>query len=163
MFRMMISHIGSHGSVVRALLLTSERLPVLIQVVRFCPSDISAPTLLNLRKPNQLLPVAVVACLREDNSFCCWDQYLGESGTLVLLTGQAFFCQSPVASTWPWAGLSRDHFIQHLLILESATSLNKVLLTSNCWKYFQLLFRYQKYCLMFMLSYIFMYMVHTHS
>ena len=45
MFRIMISQIGSHGSVVRALRLISERLPVLIQPVRFCPSGISAPTL----------------------------------------------------------------------------------------------------------------------
>ena len=46
-----------------------------------------------------------------------------KSGTLILVESslRAFFCQSPVASTWPWAGLSRDHFIQHRLILESAT------------------------------------------
>ena len=71
-----------------------------------------------------------------------------KSLTVEYRSGRAFFCQSPVASTWPWAGLSRDHFIPHLLILESATLLNKVLLTSNGWKNFQLLFRYQKYHLM---------------
>ena len=31
---------------------------------------------------------ADAACLQEDNFFCCWDQYLGKSGTLVELTGR---------------------------------------------------------------------------
>jgi hypothetical protein len=35
----------------------------------------------------------------------------------------------------PWAGLSRDDYIQHLILLESATFLNKLLLTRNGWKF----------------------------
>jgi hypothetical protein len=45
MFHIMLSEICSRGSMVRALRLTSERLPVLIQTARFCPSGTSAPTL----------------------------------------------------------------------------------------------------------------------
>ncbi len=36
--------------------------------------------------------------------------------------------------------LSSDHFILHLLILQSATLLNKVLLTCNCWRFLQTAF-----------------------
>ncbi len=45
MFRIMSCQICSHGSVVRALWLISERLPVLIQTVCFCPKGLCAPTL----------------------------------------------------------------------------------------------------------------------
>ena len=45
MFHKMLSEICSRGSMVRAVRLKSERLPVLIQTVRFCPSGTSAPTL----------------------------------------------------------------------------------------------------------------------
>ena len=76
-----------------------------------------------------------------------------KSGTLVLVPGRAFFCQSPVVSARPLAGLSRDHFIPRLLILQSATLLNKLLLTSNgwmaLWGTFGLLFRYHFHHVMF--------------
>ena len=45
MFHIMLSEICSRGSMVRALRFKSERLPVLIQAARFCPSGTSAPTL----------------------------------------------------------------------------------------------------------------------
>ena len=45
MFRDMLSQICRHGSVVRAVRFLSERLPVLIQTARFCPSCTSVPTL----------------------------------------------------------------------------------------------------------------------
>ena len=45
MFHIMLSEICSRGSMVRALRFKSERLPVLIQTARFCPSGTSAPTL----------------------------------------------------------------------------------------------------------------------
>ena len=44
MFQIMLSEICSRGSMVRALRFISERLPVLIQTARFCPSGTSAPT-----------------------------------------------------------------------------------------------------------------------
>ena len=45
MVRQMLSQICSRGSVVRAVRFVSERLLVLIQTARFCPSGTSAPTL----------------------------------------------------------------------------------------------------------------------
>ena len=45
MFQEMLSQICSRGSVVRAVRFVSERLLVLIQTARFCPSGTSAPTL----------------------------------------------------------------------------------------------------------------------
>ena len=45
MFQEMLSQICSRGSVVRAVRFLSERLLVLIQTARFCPSGTSAPTL----------------------------------------------------------------------------------------------------------------------
>ncbi len=61
-----------------------------------------------------------------DNSYFRYAVWTGttvyKGGTLVLISGRAFFCQSPVASTWPQAGLSRDHYIiPRLLIFQSAT------------------------------------------
>ena len=41
----MLSQICSHGSAVRVVRFLSERLLVLIQTARFCPSGTSAPTL----------------------------------------------------------------------------------------------------------------------
>jgi hypothetical protein len=51
---------------------------------------------------------------------------LGPSGTLILLTFRPLIFQFSIASNRPWAGFSRDHYIQRLLILRSATLLNKV-------------------------------------
>ena len=88
------------------------------------------------------------AVLRGSRDWHCPRPTVYKSGTLVLLPGRAFFCQSPVASTWPLAGLSRDHFIPHLLILQSATLLNKVLLTCNAGEIFGSQFRYDFHRLM---------------
>ena len=88
------------------------------------------------------------AVLRGSRDWHCPRPTVYKSGTLVLTSGRAFFCQSPVASTWPLAGLSRDHFIPHLLILQSATLLNKVLLTCNAWTMFRRRFRYEIHRLM---------------
>ncbi len=57
------------GSVVRALLFTSERLPVLIQTVCFCSSGKGASIPLNLLNPNHHFPSAIIDCLREAKSF----------------------------------------------------------------------------------------------
>ena len=65
MFCIMLCRICSCGSVVRVLHLISERLPVLIQAVCFAQAAYARQPFLNLRKPNPLLPVVVVACLRE--------------------------------------------------------------------------------------------------
>ena len=65
MFRIMLCRICSCGSVVRVLHLISERLPVQIQAVCFALVAYARQPFLNLRKPNPLLPVVVVACLRE--------------------------------------------------------------------------------------------------
>ena len=61
--------ISSCGSVVRALRLISVRLPIQVQPVCFCPSGVSAPALLNLRKPNPLLRHGGLP--PRDNSFFC--------------------------------------------------------------------------------------------
>ena len=45
MVRQMLSQMCSHGSLVRAVRFVIERLRVLIQTARFCPSGTSAPTL----------------------------------------------------------------------------------------------------------------------
>ncbi len=69
MIRTLICQICILGSVFRALHFVSERLPVLIQTVRFCPSGKGAPTLFNLRNPNHLFPRAIIDCLRDAKSF----------------------------------------------------------------------------------------------
>jgi hypothetical protein len=74
---------------VRVLRLISVRLPVQIQLVCFCPSGVSAPALLNLRKPNQLLPVTMVACLLETTP-----SFAGLQGLFAGLQGQ--LCESGV-------------------------------------------------------------------
>ena len=51
MFQQMLSQICSCGSVVRAVRFLSERLLVLIQTARFCPSGTSAPTWAAGRQP----------------------------------------------------------------------------------------------------------------
>ncbi len=59
------------GSVVRALRLVSEKLPVLIQTVCFCSSGKGAPILFKSLEPNlkHLVPSAIIDCLREAESF----------------------------------------------------------------------------------------------
>ena len=143
LFRIMSSQIHSLGSMVRALRFVSERLPVLIQEVRFCPSGVSAPTLFKSSETKLALTGRRGGCLREDNSYCCWDRNWGKGLTVILVSGRAFFCQSPVASTWPLAGLSRDHFIPRLLIssLQSATLLFRLLLSCNGWRFLRVRFR----------------------
>ncbi len=54
MFHIMLCRICSRGSVVRVLRFISERLPVLIQAVCFCPSGLCAPTLF---KPSETKPI----------------------------------------------------------------------------------------------------------
>jgi hypothetical protein len=113
MFRVMICRICqcSCGSVVRVLHLISERLPVLIQVVCFCPIGLCAPWP-TLFKSLETKPALTSrrgdrdgGLPPRDNSayfqYAAWTGttvYKGE--TLVLPTGRAFrvFCQSPVRS-----------------------------------------------------------------
>ena len=58
MVRQMLSQMCSHGSAVRAVRFVSERLLVLIQTARFCPSHggTSAPTLFKSSETKPSLP-----------------------------------------------------------------------------------------------------------
>ncbi len=142
MFCTMICRICSRGSVVRALRLTSERLPVLIQVVcfKFCPSGLCAPTLF---KSSETKP-ALGTCRRgglpsRDNSYCWysvldWDYSVQSpiipNGQIVDRTSVLLPISSHFNLAIGWAltwepGISRDHYILCLLILQSATLLIK--------------------------------------
>ena len=85
--------------------LNSERLPVLIQAVCFCPIGLCAPTLFKSSETKPALTRRRGGLPPRDNSYFQFAAWTGttvyKGGTLVLLTGRAFFCQSPVASTWP--------------------------------------------------------------
>ncbi len=101
--------IRSRGSVVRALCLISGRLPVLIQVVCFCPSGLCAPTLLKSSETKPALTSRCGGLHPRDNSYCWysvldWDYSVQRFINLMvkLVSGWVFFCQSPVASTWPY-------------------------------------------------------------
>jgi len=75
MFRIMLCRIWSCGSVVRALRLISERLPVLIQAVRFCPSGLCAPTLFKSSETKPALTSRRGGLPPRDNSYC-WNSVL---------------------------------------------------------------------------------------
>ena len=75
MFRIMLCRICSCGSVVRALRLISERLPVLIQAVCFCPSGLCAPTLFKSSETKPALTRRRGGLHPRDNSYC-WNSVL---------------------------------------------------------------------------------------
>ena len=95
MVQQMLSQIGSHGSVVKALRFISERLPVLTQAACFCPSGVSAPTLFKSSETKPALTSRRGGCLREDNSYFCWDQFWGKDLTGILSTRCPLIFQSP--------------------------------------------------------------------
>ena len=71
----MICQICSRGSVVRALRFVSERLPVLIQAVCFCPSGLCAPTLYKSSETKPALTSRHGGLPPRDNSYC-WNSVL---------------------------------------------------------------------------------------
>ena len=75
MFRIISCRICSRGSVVRALRLISERLPVLIQAVCFCPSGLCAPTLFKSSETKPALTRRRGGLPPRDNSYC-WNPVL---------------------------------------------------------------------------------------
>ena len=98
MFHIMLSEICSRGSMVRALRSESERLPVLIQTARFCPSGTSAPTLFKSseaksslsNRPGGLPPRAEICLLYTVQK---WNARRASS-TSVLLPNSSLFTQA---------------------------------------------------------------------
>ena len=74
MFRIIICRICNRGSMVRALCLISERLPVQIQEVCFCPSGLCAPTLFKSSETKPALTRRRGGLPPRDNSYF---QYFG--------------------------------------------------------------------------------------
>jgi hypothetical protein len=102
MFHRMIYDMCGHGSVVRAVRLIRERLPVLIQALCFCPSGVSTPTLFksseakpSLSSRHGGLPLRGQLLLLLLTLDCT------NSGTLVETPPRAFFCQSYTSSGRP--------------------------------------------------------------
>ena len=75
MFRIMLCRICSCGSLVRALCLISERLPVLIQAVCFCPSGLCAPNHFKSSETKPTLTSRRGGLPPRDNSYC-WNSVL---------------------------------------------------------------------------------------
>ena len=80
MFRIMLCRICNHGSVVRALRLISERLPVLTQAVCFCPSGLCARILFKSSETKPALTSRRGGLLQRDNSYF---QFAACTGTTV--------------------------------------------------------------------------------
>ena len=98
MFHIMLSEICSRGSMVRALRFTSERLPVLIQTARFCPSGTSAPTLFKSSEAKPSLSICLVG-LAPRAEICLLYTVLkwnagGELSASVLLPNSSLFTQA---------------------------------------------------------------------
>ena len=98
MFHIMLSEICSRGSMVRAVRFKSERLPVLIQTARFCPSGTSAPTLFKSSEAKPSLSIRPVG-LPPRAEICLlytvlkWNARRASS-TSVLLPNSSLFTQA---------------------------------------------------------------------
>ena len=102
MFHQQLSDLRSHGSVAGAVRFITERLPVPIQAVCFCPSGVSAPTLFksseakpSLSSRHGGLPPRGQLLLLLLTLDCT------NSGTLGKLALRAYFCQSYASSGRP--------------------------------------------------------------
>ena len=103
MFHIMICRICRCGSVVRALRLISERLPVLIQAVCFCPSGLCAPTLFKSSETKPALTRRRGGLPPRDNSYfrfaACTEPTVYKSLTGILSTRCPLIFQSPTLQT----------------------------------------------------------------
>ncbi len=135
MFHIMLCRICSCGSVVRALCLISERLPVLIQAVCFCPSGLCAPTLFKSSETKPALTSRRGGLPQRDNSYCWnsilhsayslqrWNAWFGIRMSFLLPISSRFNLAIGWALTWSLYTAPPDF-----------AKCNAFLLTSNAWR-----------------------------
>ena len=145
----MICRICSCGSVVRALCLISERLPVLIQAVCFCPSGLCAPTLFKSSETKPALTRRRGGLPPRDNSYirysACtvqkWKARFGIKTSVLLPISSRFNLAIGWALTWSLYTAPPDFAKCNAFLQDFA---NKQCLT-NRWGAFGLLFQNQSY------------------